>query len=85
MLICICSNYNTNALKEDIKNGVKLKEIICEKKIGTQCKKCCSTLKEEYRNEYIQHIEILQDIVNLAEEIKPEIKNKIDHKKKNVI
>lgn len=87
MLICICTAYNTNALKEDVRNGVKLKEIISEKKVGTQCKKCCSCLKEEYKNESQQYLEALQEILIIATDIMPEkiINNKLDHKKKNTI
>ncbi len=48
MIICICSEYKTSDLVEDVENNKKLKDIVKEKEICNNCKKCCKFLKEEY-------------------------------------
>lgn len=59
MILCVCTGYNHTALRNDIKNDQKLKEIIHSQKAATQCKKCCSCLKEEYKVEHKAFQELL--------------------------
>ncbi len=49
MYICLCSGYKTSDLKRDIENNLSVKEIIFQNKIDDGCKKCCTLIKNEYR------------------------------------
>lgn len=49
MYICLCSGYKTSDLKRDIEKNLSVKEIIQENGIDEGCKKCCSLIKNEYR------------------------------------
>lgn len=49
MYICLCTGYKTSDLKRDIEENRSIKEIITANAIDEGCKKCCSLLKNEYK------------------------------------
>lgn len=48
MIICICMNYRTKDLIDDVESGKSLKDIIEDLGIDKSCKKCCQCIKKEY-------------------------------------
>lgn len=46
MIICVCKNVSDKVIKQMLKNGTPMKQIIKETGVCSECCKCAKSLKE---------------------------------------
>ena len=50
MIVCLCKRVSCSDIKDSFKRGERLKDLISDTKLGTQCGKCLRSAVSEYVN-----------------------------------